>query len=237
VPSTRSTLRASVAGLVALAIALVFAGLLGSSAISDYHDREIRDRLHKGIGMLESIAQRALLDPQNASKELGDLDRIGALTGLRMTVIQPDGTVLVDSDVPAMPNVGDRPEIRQADVQGYGTAERRSAVTGKETIYLDKRIDAKDGRKLGHVRTAIELERVAAAQDRLGAQLLGGLLAAFALGSMALVILTQRGLKSAAHGLRTPPAPSSVAGATLAATAAARAPLPRVTAPEHERAA
>jgi two-component system, OmpR family, phosphate regulon sensor histidine kinase PhoR len=66
--------------------------------------------------------------------------RLSAATGLRVTIIARDGTVLGDSDVPpmhlpALDNHGDRPEVRAALADGSGTAIRRSTSVGFDLLY------------------------------------------------------------------------------------------------------
>jgi two-component system, OmpR family, phosphate regulon sensor histidine kinase PhoR len=63
----------------------------------------------------------------------------------RVTLVAPDGRVTNDtdvlpSDVPALANHGDRPEIREAREGGSGTARRFSATEGEDRLYFARRL-------------------------------------------------------------------------------------------------
>jgi len=63
--------------------------------------------------------------------------------GLRITVLQKDGTVLYDNTVAAdgLENHSDRPEVQKAIEKGEGTAIRRSKTLDKNTFYYALRLD------------------------------------------------------------------------------------------------
>ena len=68
-------------------------------------------------------------------------DRLGEASGLRVTLIEPDGRVAGDSRVPAeaIPGIeshGDRPEVRAALRGAVGTATRASATVGVRLLYV-----------------------------------------------------------------------------------------------------
>ncbi|HYO14529.1 MAG TPA: histidine kinase dimerization/phospho-acceptor domain-containing protein, partial [Thermoanaerobaculia bacterium] len=68
------------------------------------------------------------------------IHRLGADSGLRITLMARDGTVLADSavppsGVPRMENHAGRPEVRRALSRGEGTAVRRSETTGEVYVY------------------------------------------------------------------------------------------------------
>ena len=56
---------------------------------------------------------------------------------LRLTLIEPDGTVIADTraDAAAMENHGSRPEVRAALAGKMGEARRRSATMGRDLVY------------------------------------------------------------------------------------------------------
>ncbi|RPH55549.1 HAMP domain-containing histidine kinase, partial [bacterium] len=68
------------------------------------------------------------------------IHRLGADSGLRITWMARDGTVLADSavppsELPRMENHAGRPEVSSALSRGEGTAVRRSATTGEVYVY------------------------------------------------------------------------------------------------------
>ncbi|MBN1439015.1 MAG: HAMP domain-containing protein [Anaerolineales bacterium] len=85
----------------------------------------------------------------------------GGSLGLRMTIIDSDGTVLGDSeaDFAAMENHLTRPEVQQALAQGHGSSVRHSATTGIETLYVAVPMTKADS-PAGYVRLAVPLAEV-----------------------------------------------------------------------------
>ncbi|MFN3412457.1 MAG: ATP-binding protein, partial [Thermoanaerobaculum sp.] len=91
------------------------------------------------------------------------VEELGALMGLRVTLVAADGTVAADSQVPyphlaLLENHGQRPEVRQALELGEGSAHRLSATTGAFTWYLAVR--AEDEGQAWVIRVAEEKSRL-----------------------------------------------------------------------------
>jgi len=104
-----------------------------------------------------------------------EIRRLGQETGLRLTVVAPDGAVLADStkatlaEVAAMDNHGERPEIARALTRGEGAWQRPSPTVGDTYRYFAQRIDAGD-EPLAVIRSAVPLasiERMTASMRRL----------------------------------------------------------------------
>lgn len=96
-------------------------------------------------------------------------------SGLRVTVILPDGTVAGDSrrDPAAMDNHGDRPEVRAA-LRGADGEDRHFSVTVRRWMqYVAVPIHSGNAVR-GVVRVSIELEQVTAAERALRGKLFGG---------------------------------------------------------------
>jgi len=86
-------------------------------------------------------------------------DRMKSLTHLRITILNRQGKVLADSDVPigdlvSVDNHLTREEIQQALMHGAGIASRRSKTIDEELIYYSETI-RKSGKIIGFFRTAI----------------------------------------------------------------------------------
>ena len=81
--------------------------------------------------------------------------------GVRATLISADGEVLADSESnPAeMENHGDRPEVREAFMNGSGRATRGSVTVHNELVYLARRFDAGNSRMLA-LRLSVPLQRL-----------------------------------------------------------------------------
>ena len=129
---------------------------------------EIDEELHSAACGLQPTMERIL-----ASVAVGreaDMDQVvrefSDQTNIRVTVVDPEGNVLSDSDADSgkMDNHKQRPEIVQASQGKVGKATRLSASTHSEYFYLALPI-SENGKKLGFLRLAKE---TASIQDRLG---------------------------------------------------------------------
>jgi two-component system phosphate regulon sensor histidine kinase PhoR len=104
---------------------------------------------------------------------------VGARAQARVTVIDPFGSVLADSqhDPETMENHGNRPEVLEAHRSGQGAAIRHSATLNHDLCYLAMTF-AYDG-KPGHIlRLAVPLEDVDAAIAAVRWRILGASVAA-----------------------------------------------------------
>lgn len=170
-------------GAFAAVIVLILgaAALLGETQIRRFHEREVERQLEVATDLLAEPARSALaaaqLDPAFAAR----ITELGRATGLRLTIVRADGTVVADSQSPLpIANHADRPEVQLALANGHGADERKSATTGVATHYVAQRIQgsAPGGAVLGCVRAAAELEQMERALAVLHQGLfLGGVLA------------------------------------------------------------
>lgn len=112
------------------------------------------------------------MDPDSA---LANLANLGRQTGIRLTLIRPDGSVLADSATEAsqMENHAGRPEVRDAVSGDFGRARRYSGTVKMPMLYMARAVQ-RDGVTLGVLRAAIPLERVDAAIGGMRRALLSG---------------------------------------------------------------
>jgi two-component system, OmpR family, phosphate regulon sensor histidine kinase PhoR len=95
-----------------------------------------REYLEAAFSQLESLSNLALTKPPLLS-ETGEWARWLSRSGVRVTIVMSDGTVLADTNEnPAiMENHRERPEIRNAFESGAGRAERYSATLKHDLVY------------------------------------------------------------------------------------------------------
>ena len=114
--------------LLSALLGLLFHGTARAQEIAAIKDRAAlaADLLDKGLDGSLRFADFTNLDPESA----------------RLTVIAPDGTVLLDSKANAagMENHGDRAEVAEALRFGVGEAVRDSSTIGSETYYYAVRL-------------------------------------------------------------------------------------------------
>lgn len=172
-------------------------------------ERGLRARTTNGIRLdlehqarlLALLVEKVGIERSN-SERLEEVARSGAVaSGARITLIDPSGIVLADSEVPRaeiadLTNHADRPEIVDAIRLGSGHGLRRSDTLKRTLLYVALRVPAVDS-KGGHgvVRLAVYLDQVDAAVAELRGELVvaGGIGLLVALGlSYGLSLLTLR---------------------------------------------
>ena len=116
---------------VALVVTVAASLIYQSAFLADEHDQ-----LAGECRMLSSLLN--LTDDDAAM--LARLD----LGDVRVTLIDPDGTVTYDSlaDASELPSHADRPEVVSALANGTGSSERGSDTVGYMSIYEAERLDS-----------------------------------------------------------------------------------------------
>jgi two-component system phosphate regulon sensor histidine kinase PhoR len=134
--------------------ALLIAVLL---PVDFYAERALRRNYERaGFDQLAGIAHLALAIPPPVALTLTHPEDSPALrewaakmaaSGVRVTVIASDGTVLADSqsNIQTMENHADRPEIRDAFAKGEGQSSRRSVTLGNNLLYYAVRCSVPGG--------------------------------------------------------------------------------------------
>lgn len=177
----RISLRLFGAFTAVIVVILGAAAFFGEIQIRRFHEREVERQLSVATDLLAEPAAAALAAATPDPAFVAHITELGRATGLRLTIVRADGTVIADSQTPLpIANHADRPEVQRALAEGAGSDERKSATTGVATHYFARRLaDARrPAEPLGCVRAAAELaqmERALAALHQ--SLLLGGVLA------------------------------------------------------------
>lgn len=125
-------------------LTLLFVILTAVLGVSYYYIKTIdtelpKEYLPKNLALIETVIQN--------QKTLAAIDelvqKIRADTGVRITIIDENGTVLCETDKnpKEMLNHSNRPEVMQAMREGTGTVVRYSTTTGKNYIYYAKLVN------------------------------------------------------------------------------------------------
>lgn len=131
----------------------------------------------------EALLVRALLEAKQGAAELDAVAGILKQTDIRLTVMNPQGGVLLESsqqDGHLAENHADRPEVQAAMRSGQGSATRFSSTLQKELIYTALRLE--NG---GIIRLSLPFAGV---EQRVDAQLTGFFLAAGAAVLLSLLL-------------------------------------------------
>ncbi len=143
---------------------VVLLGILVAKRVEPAELREIEDKLKSNALLVHEIIRgRHLHEATLVASRLKDLEKS---LGTRITLIQRDGTVLVDSaeEPEKMENHADRPEVRAAKHSRFGSSTRFSSTVGKNMMYVALKADD-NAFDVAYVRVALPLiaikERVA----------------------------------------------------------------------------
>lgn len=138
---------------VSLFLILLLAGihLALKFTLPAYLIRQIRADLERHAHLVAAAATTTPAGQLNAA-----LPRWAGPTGLRITLLTTNGTVIAQSDKPLdqFENHGDRPEIQAARQHGTGSATRRNATLDVDLLYVALRTPT------GYVCVAAPLEAV-----------------------------------------------------------------------------
>ncbi len=170
--------------LVVLAT-LAFVAVFLQRSFQDRMLTQVRDSLLIDTALLREIA----LDRWSGADSMAETDALADLLGsrlnLRVTLITPDGKVMGDSsvdlsDLPALENHADRPEIKTALEKGWGWSRRYSSTLAYDLIYAARLLGRPEAPRLV-LRAAMPLADMNADLDKikrliLWATLLGGIL-------------------------------------------------------------
>jgi len=125
-------------------VALLFVVLTAILGVSYYYIKTIdveslKEYLPKNLALIETLIQTQKT-PEQIDKVV---QKVKADTGIRVTIVDENGTVLVETDkvVKEMVNHATRPEIMQAMREGKGVSVRFSTTTNKNYIYYVKTIE------------------------------------------------------------------------------------------------
>lgn len=136
--------------------------------------------------ILSDLESRASLTAAFLSSHLTDSDtneiqnickRLGLETGVRVTVVAPDGKVIGDStsDPSLMDNHLDRPEVQAALQNGSGSSQRFSHTLQSQLLYFAVAVK-REGQIVAIIRAALPFEPVSALMSSLRWRLaLGGI--------------------------------------------------------------
>jgi two-component system phosphate regulon sensor histidine kinase PhoR len=128
------------------------------------------------------VADRAVRENRQGGNLQPWVHEIGADSGLRITLIRSDGSVIADSartdpELHRMENHAGRPEVQEALASGQGVAVRHSDTTGQTYVYAARTLTDAEG-ELFVLRLAQPLSELQALRGRLAASMLLAALAA-----------------------------------------------------------
>jgi two-component system phosphate regulon sensor histidine kinase PhoR len=161
-----------------VAVSLIAAGLYLSRALERVAIEVLESRLTVAGRVLHDEAVAAAQPTASAQALQHFVERATRATGMRVSLVAPDGRVLADSERPGsavatMDNHGDRPEIRAALEGRVGSSVRRSVTLDAPLIYVALPL-TQGGRVMGVLRLAEPISAVTASYETLRSAALAG---------------------------------------------------------------
>ena len=188
---SRITRRCLASLLLAALTALTITGLYLLHYFHAYTMKKEQDALVLNAQIIEQML--AAQDFQDSHKFPPLLQQLSNNTGLRITILRVDGTVLADTSEPAatLDNHFQRPEVQQAFAHEYGTAIRYSATLGENRMYVAIPVYA-EGRLMGIIRTSNSLAAAEASYRTLEQALIAAIFLSIAIALLLAIWLAKR---------------------------------------------
>ena len=161
--------------LAAVLTATTFLWLLLPALLERSASVQLRDSLRILAPILADASAREPQEPGTASLQ-NRVRAMAADSGLRITLVRSDGTVIADSahqasEIAAIENHAEREEIRAALATGEGGAVRRSDTTGQPYVYVARTVTDARGR-LFIARLAEPLSHLSALRRQIAAAMI-----------------------------------------------------------------
>jgi len=156
--------------------------------LQEYTYQRLKTNLLKEVSLSKSFLEQ-YYTKDIKSRQLDKIaDEIGKDLGLRVTIIDLDGTVLGDSELDGMElkeveNHFYRPEVQQALCSGIGESRRFSTTVRKDMLYIASTLGKKEPE--GIIRLSIPLSEIDLISNNLKKLLIISLLSAFILAIIA----------------------------------------------------
>jgi two-component system, OmpR family, phosphate regulon sensor histidine kinase PhoR len=161
-----------------VAVSLIAAGLYLSRALERVAIEVLESRLTVAGRVLHDEAVAAAQPAASAQALQQFMERATRATGMRVSLIAPDGRVLADSERPGsavatMDNDANRPEVRGALEGRVGSSVRRSVTLDAPLIYVALPL-TQGGRVMGVLRLAEPISAVTTSYETLRSAALAG---------------------------------------------------------------
>ncbi|WP_196221422.1 sensor domain-containing diguanylate cyclase [Sansalvadorimonas verongulae] len=152
-------------GILVVPAILMTAVLTASLSLLTFHFQNILLKSYKvKLSQIAEVTSKILRDDfEIHGEDHFDLDilatDIGSSSGVRITIIDSQGTVLGDSKVPKhnlkqLENHIDRPEVREALSSGKGLSQRFSNTLGYDLLYFAQKVKTQVIEKTSHNKKA-----------------------------------------------------------------------------------
>ncbi|MDW7738570.1 MAG: ATP-binding protein [Bacillota bacterium] len=185
--------------ILVISLIVLIMGLSFIWFLNNFYMKNLHENLYTQLKLVEALVAE-MSDRGASSQDIDNLcKQLGHELGLRITLVNRDGTVLADSaEIPAfMDNHAQRPEIIEAYAVGEGSSIRYSTTIGEEMYYLAVPVEipslmefTEDGTLT--IRISLPLVMINDTTSRLKYIILAALLGSSIIALVASVILSHR---------------------------------------------
>jgi two-component system phosphate regulon sensor histidine kinase PhoR len=135
-------------------VGILITGLLSNSLVQRNYTDNVREKLTDYARLIGGQ-----MEGHTFEEELAFIEGLARETGSRVTLIGPEGRVFYDSDADQdrMDNHGDRPEVVEAQTEGFGVSKRFSDTVQFDMYYVALAIDHP---QISVVRLSLPLDQI-----------------------------------------------------------------------------
>lgn len=147
--------------LLVTLVAVATLGVFVAQALERRHLASLESSLQSQAALIGNLVRADLAQPSRRPALDARVKTLARESKLRITLVQPDGVVLADSehDPATMENHASRPEIRAALTRGSGRSIRYSQTLKVDMLYVALALK-QEGAALGVMRVAMPLHQV-----------------------------------------------------------------------------
>ncbi len=141
-------------------IVLSIIGIIIYLQFEDFLFHQTLVRIKQNVTLAELLLEAKSISQESSSYLKGYADRIGSVLDARVTVMNPNGRVIADSEVPSdeiekLENHIDRPEVQQSIQKEWGFSLRKSETVDRKLIYVCKSLRNINNEHAGFLRLSL----------------------------------------------------------------------------------
>lgn len=162
IPLFKSTFRLKLLNIILFSqlIGLLIIGVILYSQFKSFLNNSTKIRIQENVLIAEVLLDTGRISEGSSGVLKKYADGIGKILDARVTVINTQGLVIADSEVPLdelgkLENHINRPEVQQAIKEKWGFSIRESKTIGRKLIYVCKALQDDKQRTIGFLRLSL----------------------------------------------------------------------------------
>lgn len=162
IPLFKSTFRLKLLNIILFSqlVGLLIIGIILYSQFKSFLNNSTETRIQENVLIAEVLLDTGRISEGSSGVLKKYADGIGKILDARVTVINTQGLVIADSEVPLdelgkLENHINRPEVQQAIKEKWGFSIRESKTIGRKLIYVCKALQDDKQRTIGFLRLSL----------------------------------------------------------------------------------